>query len=350
MPSTTVTSKESFNAKLKAARRYLKSIRCSSLLFECPADLYYWTGLAISMGSVVITPRSITLYVDGRYIGLCREKVELSVRPHTQLQLGSGLCAFDSSCTSYARYLALKKAHPHVKLKPVDSLGPFQRMKKLPSEIEKMEKACALAVNCIGEIRKHLKPGITEKEVALHIERFYSAHEASPSFEPIIAFGSNSAMPHSKPTERKLEQNDIALVDLGCKKDGYCSDMTRTFLIGKPKSPCKKIYTAVYNALHAALDKLKAGATPHQLDAAAKAEIIKAGFEPYPHSLGHGVGIDVHELPRVSPSAEEPLTENMVITIEPGIYIDGLAGVRLENQVVVLKEGYKNLTPFPFEL
>lgn len=319
-----------------------------ALILEDPVDLFFWTDLPLSMGTLLITRRSVKLFVDGRYLQLCAERSPISPHPHTKLTLPLGTVGFDADQTSYARFLTLKKKGAK-RLKGIDDLGQRLRSIKALDEISRIESACALAVKAMGHVKKRLQPGVSEQQIAQAVELFFKRNNATLSFNPIIAFGPSSAMPHSQPTERTLKKNDLALIDIGCKLDGYCSDMTRAFFIGEKKREHVAIYKSVKAALDSALEIAKAGVSPRELDQAAKKAIAPTGFEPYPHSLGHGVGIEIHEMPRIAEKIQEPLQESTVVTIEPGVYIEGVGGVRLENQILIEKNGYRNLTPYPFE-
>jgi len=334
--------------KHKAALELMKKGGLDALILEDPTDLFFWTDLPLSMGTLLITKRSIKLFVDGRYFQLCNERSPIRPDPHTKLSLPKGAVGFDSTSTSYARFLQLRKKGAQ-KLKGVDSLGQKLRSIKAPEEIARIKKSCALVTRAMGHIEKSLKLGVSEKEIAEEVELFFKKNDATLSFSPIIAFGAASAMPHSQPTDRKLKKNDLVLVDIGCKLDGYCSDMTRVFFVGLKNPRHVAIYKSVKAALDSALEITKAGVSPRELDLAAKEAIKKTGFEPYPHSLGHGVGVEIHEMPRITDKINEPLPEASVVTIEPGVYIEGVGGVRLENQILIEKNGYTNLTPYPFE-
>lgn len=334
--------------KRKAARAFMKKLGLDALIIEDPTDLFFWTDLHLSMGTLLITKRSVQLFVDGRYLQLCHERSPIRTYAHTKFLLPNKSVGFDATRTCYARYLKLKKKGAK-NLKGIDNLGQQLRSVKAPDEITRIKNACSIATAAMGHIRKRLKPGVTEKQIAEAVELFFKKNGATPSFSPIIAFGTSSAMPHSQPTERKLKKNDLALVDIGCKLNGYCSDMTRAFFIGAKKSKHKAIYKSVKAALDSALEIAKAGVLPKELDRAARKAIESAGFEPYPHSLGHGVGVEIHEMPRIADTVKEPLQEAAVVTIEPGVYIEGVGGVRLENQILIEKNGYTNLTPYPFE-
>lgn len=326
----------------------MKKQGLDALILEDPVDLFFWTDLPLSMGTLLITKRSVKLFVDGRYLQLCSERSPIRPQPHTKLTLPAGAVGFDATQTSYARFLILKKKGAK-RLKGIDCLGQRLRSIKAPAEIARIEKACNLAVKAMGHVKKELQPGVTEQQIAQAVELFFKQNDATLSFSPIIAFGTSSAMPHSQPTERKLKKNDLVLVDIGCKLDGYCSDMTRVFFVGEKKREHIAIYKSVKAALDNALEIAKAGISPIALDLAAKKAITSAGFDSYPHSLGHGVGIEIHEMPRITDKIKEPLEESTVVTIEPGVYIEGVGGVRLENQILIEKNGYTNLTPYPFE-
>ncbi|MCL2255769.1 MAG: aminopeptidase P family protein, partial [Firmicutes bacterium] len=167
------------------------------------------------------------------------------------------------------------------------------------------------------------------------------------SFDPIVAYGENSAKPHHKPSDRRLEKNDIILIDFGVKHKGYCSDMTRTFSIGNVANELKVIYDVVLKSQEYALKHIKAGMTGHEADALAREYIKANGYgEKFGHSLGHGIGINVHEMPRVAEKSKCVLKEGMVITCEPGIYLEGLGGVRIEDMLTVTESGIINMTYF----
>jgi Xaa-Pro aminopeptidase len=207
-------------------------------------------------------------------------------------------------------------------------------------EILKIEKACKLGDEVFSSILKRVKFGVSEKEIASEIEFFVKKQDGEVSFSPIVAFGKNSAVPHHVPNDLKLAQNSIVLLDFGVKLDNYCSDMTRTIFFGSANAEFKKMYNTV----------LKAQSCATAIDNAAREYIVSQGYKTIPHSLGHGIGIDVHELPHISPNSKDILKDGMVFSIEPGIYLPNFGGVRIEDLVVLEKAGLRLLTHSPKNL
>jgi Xaa-Pro aminopeptidase len=224
---------------------------------------------------------------------------------------------------------------------------------KSSEEIEKIGKACKLGDKAFDYILKKIKRDVSEKELACEIELFLKKNGANTSFSTIVAFGKNSAIPHHVPTVKKLTDNQIVLFDLGAKLNGYCSDMTRTVFFGKPNSKQKHVYETVLNAQQKAIDYLRRSIKNRQsinssnVDKIARKYITSQGYPTIPHSLGHGVGIQIHESPRLSPKSKDVLKEGMVFSVEPGIYIPNFGGVRIEDLVVLEKSGPHILTHSP---
>ena len=216
-----------------------------------------------------------------------------------------------------------------------------QRMIKDQEEISSLEKACEITDNCFQYILTYIKPGMTERQIADEIEEYYKKRTEGLSFETIVASGENTSKPHAVPTDRKIQENDIITIDMGCKVNGYCSDMTRTFFVGNEISDKQKeIYDIVLEANKMAIKQVKAGMKCSDLDKVARDYIASKGYgDNFGHGLGHGIGLEIHEAPTVSPAGDIILEENMLITIEPGIYIDGFSGVRIEDDVIVKKDG-----------
>lgn len=222
---------------------------------------------------------------------------------------------------------------------------------KTKSEIAKIEKACQIGDKAFAYIIKKIICGITEKELSLEIQCFIRKNGAGLSFRPLVSFGKNTAEVHHKPTNRKLRRNDIIMLDFGVKIDGYCSDITRTIFMGKATEKQKRIYQTVLEAQKRAIglldsefcilnSKLKA----KDVDKIARDYIIKVGFSPIPHGLGHGIGQKVHEPPKISPKSKAVLKRRMVFSIEPGIYLKNFGGVRIEDLVALEKTGPRLLT------
>jgi len=232
---------------------------------------------------------------------------------------------------------ALKKKKVPVKLVTVEGLVESLRAVKEDGEIELIRKAAAITDAAFEHVEGTIKAGMTEKQVAWELEKSLreNGSQALP-FEIIVASGPQAALPHAKPSERVIKEGEPVVIDMGAKYGGYASDLTRTICTGAPDDTFKKVYNTVLDAQTAAMSIINAGMTGQQADSAAREIIEKAGYgEAFGHSLGHGVGLAAHELPRLGPDSDETLTEGMVFTVEPGIYLSGWGGVRIEDTVVM---------------
>ena len=220
------------------------------------------------------------------------------------------------------------------------------RMVKDAEELAKLEQAEHIGDAAFTHILDVLKPGVSEREIALELEFFMKKQGASKlSFDTIVASGANGSMPHAQVTDRVLQSGDFVTMDFGCVYQGYCSDMTRTVAIGTPTDEMKKVYQIVLDANLRAMEQIEAGKRCNEIDAVARDYIREQGYgEYFGHGLGHGVGLDIHEEPRFSPKCDVITQENMVITDEPGIYLPGQFGVRIEDLVVVKENGYQKLS------
>jgi Xaa-Pro aminopeptidase len=228
-----------------------------------------------------------------------------------------------------------------IEVKPASGIIEKLRVRKSPEEIEKIRQSVLLNERVFQEVLANLKPGQTEREVALAIESTMIQKGAeSPAFPTIVAAGPNAALPHAVPTDRIINKGETIIVDMGLKLEGYCSDMTRTVVLGKPDKNTIKIIRLVRRAQRAAIKTIKAGISARDADSAARAVIFGAGYgKNFGHGLGHGVGLAVHEAPSLNRMRRNKLQPGMVVTVEPGIYLPGWGGVRLENMVVVEEKG-----------
>ena len=230
------------------------------------------------------------------------------------------------------------------------------RLTKEKREIEAIAKACNLGDKAFDYVLKKITPGVSEKELAFEIEFFIKKHGADISFPPIVAFGKNSSMPHHQTNDQRLKTKDIVLLDFGAKLNNYCSDMTRTVFFGKANAKQKRMYKTVLDAQSKALQSLydisiyDTQVMAKNVDRVTREYIVEKGYPTIPHSLGHGIGIEVHEAPRLSPVSKEMLKEGMVFSIEPGIYLPGFGGVRIEDLVVIERNGFRILTKSPKNL
>lgn len=321
------------------------------LLIENPIDLYYLTGLTLSKGRLLVKNQKATLYVDGRYFAEAKKKAPCPVAPWNESkQIKEKKLHFDSAFVSYEGFLDLEKEFPHVEW--ISTPHPLQMLRavKEKKEIEFLKKAALLTWNGYRHIREHLKEGVSEAELALEFEIFCRKNGASGlSFSPIIAFGENGAYPHYRAGSAELKKGQSILIDVGAVFDHYSGDMTRVVHFGKPDEKILHFEKIVKRAKEKAFSLIKPGATFGMLDQAVQDEFDAANVKPlYIHSLGHGIGLETHEFPRIrfdGPDKDVVLKKGMVFTIEPGLYQPGVGGVRLEDMVVVTDNGYENLFP-----
>jgi len=343
----------------------LKQSPLSALFIVDPIDLKYVTGLALSSAALIITPSSAHLFVDGRYVLMAE-----MLKPVFQIHSGSksetknatahvlgqiqGPIGFDEDHTSYGEYQTLLQKVPSADLVSASRFFRDLRREKHPEEISKIKKACQICEEGLSHVLGRLRPGITEQELEQEIKLFWLSHGADDvAFSPIIAFGANSACPHWSCSNTALKKDSIILLDLGVQKDGYNSDMTRVVFYGDVDDDLRQCFTHVEKTFRGVMERAKPGVLPHDLDVFAREYLATCGHKDgFPHGLGHGVGMRVHEPPRLSPERpdEGALKIGDVITIEPGLYIEGKGGVRLEDTFVVEKEGVRSLFSLPAKL
>lgn len=226
------------------------------------------------------------------------------------------------------------------------------RQSKDREELASLEAAQRIAERALTDILNEIRPGVTEKEIAARLQYLMLHYGASDmSFDPIVVSGPNGSLPHGVPSEKRIQAGEFVTMDFGCIYQGYCSDMTRTVAVGHATSEMWQVYQTVLDAQFAGIAAAKAGVTGKSVDAAAREVIAAAGFGPYfTHSFGHGVGVEIHEAPNLSSRSEEPLPAGAVVSAEPGIYIPGKLGVRIEDVIVLTEDGCTNLTRAPKEL
>ena len=330
-------------------RRYLSG-------FEA-ADLQ----LNESSGSLFITGRKALLITDSRYTAeaekeapdykVIDQKGPLQDELIRQVKKAKGgILGFEGDHLTYNLYKELsgklRKLSSPVRMKPVKDVITKMRLIKDPSEIKLMKKASDMMSGVLNRVLDTLEPGQTEREVARKIEQFsFEAGAEGMAFDSIVASGPNGALPHAVPTKRKIGKRDHVIFDVGLKVKGYCCDMTRTVFLGTPDRKMKEIYKIVREAQLAALEYVRPGHISTKPDSVARDIIKKAGYgEYFGHSLGHGVGLATHEGPRLAPRDPVELKEGMIVTVEPGIYLPGKGGVRLEEMVVIESSGARILT------
>jgi Xaa-Pro aminopeptidase len=318
-----------------------------------------------SAGVLLIGPERLILATDSRFeIQARTEAPAFEVHIYTQglarelPQLVASLSArrlgVESRRLSMAQHAdittAAAKAGLEIELVPVEEMVEALRAVKSPAEIASTRAALAIAERAFAEVAAAARPGATEKELAWAME--CAARQAGAddmAFTTIVAAGPNSACPHAIPTDRAVAAGEPLLVDWGVRLEGYCSDTTRTFVLGRPDDRFRRIYQVVRQAQQMAIAAIRPGVAARDVDAAARRHIESCGFkDKFGHGLGHGTGLAIHEAPRLSPFSDATLAAGMIVTVEPGIYIEGWGGIRLENQVVVREAGAEVLNSLPF--
>ena len=250
---------------------------------------------------------------------------------------------FEEHYVTYAQYKEFIRKYKINNFVETEYIMEKQRMIKDEEELANLRKACEITDNCFSYIISYIKPGMTEKQIANEIEEYYRERTDGLSFDTIVASGENTSKPHAVPTDRKIQEEDIITIDMGCKYNGYCSDMTRTFFVGKVPEEIKPIYDLVFKNQKKSLDEYKDGALIRNITKNVINDFKLNNYELV-HSLGHGVGLEIHEPPYINNNTDATLKENMVITDEPGIYIPGKFGVRIEDTVQITKNGCIPLT------
>ncbi len=323
-----------------------------------PASLYYLTGFT-GEGALLATGNESLLLTDSRYTEQAgREAPDLPLRelkgPYidgtAEIAKEKGLkrIAFSAARMSHENALKLGAALDGELLAPSDPVAELRKVKD-PQEVEHIRRATKLTEAALAALLEEVRVGMTERALALRLEvlmREMGAQRAA--FDLIIAAGENAALPHYQPADRAIAEGDLLLLDVGTKADRYCSDMTRVFAVGRVPRELAAVYETVLAANRAGIAAVKAGKTGVEVDAAAREVIAQAGHaEHFGHGLGHGVGLEVHEGPSLSPRSTDTLAPGMTTTVEPGIYLPGTGGVRIEDLVVVTQDGCEVLTSFP---
>jgi len=351
--------------RLERLRARLSEEALDGLLVSAPSNVFYLSGFRGSSGALLITADRQVLLSDFRYrlqAGEQAREFEF-IEIERQLLAGAGADAakarvkrlgFDPGHLTCEMSDQLAEAAEGVELVPQPGLVEALRVVKSAQEIERIAQAAALADRALADVIGLLRPGATERQIALEAEFLMRRQGAeAAAFDLIVASGPRSALPHADTTDRALEPGDLVVIDIGARVAGYCSDMTRTFAVEHAGDRASQIYGIVYRAQRAAAAQVWPGVVCGELDATARAVIDEAGHgDDFGHGLGHGVGIEVHERPRLGQGEEVRLVAGNVVTVEPGIYLDGFGGVRLEDLMVVTEDGADTITgaPMPPEL
>jgi len=324
------------------------------LIISNPVNIKYLTN--IDAEGILLLTRKENIYItDGRYIEHVHSTLTLfdeiivydihdvSKDDYENFFMFCENVGFEEHYVTYAQYKEFVRKYKIHNLVETEKMIEKQRMIKDEDEVHNIQKACEITDNCFSYILTYIKPGMTEKQIADEIEEYYKQRTDGLSFETIVASGENSSMPHAVPTDRKIQEKDIITIDMGCKVNGYCSDMTRTFFVGEVPEEVKKVYDLVLKNQVQTQEEFKDGANTRLLSKMVENDFKLNGYDLI-HSLGHGVGMEIHEPPYINSKSDVQLKENMIVTNEPGIYIPGKFGVRIEDTVQITKFGCISLT------
>ncbi len=322
------------------------------------SNIRYLTGFTGSDATLLVTSRGDCLITDGRYDVQAREEVrgaEVAITDRKWAEIRQRLrsgrsrrIGYEAAHLTMDSFRSLSGERTERWVCGEDLVGPL-RMRKEPGEILAMEAAAATAAASLLCLLSAGVEGMPERDVAADLEREMKRRGAEgPSFPPIVADGARSAMPHASPTANRIGATGPLIVDFGARKGGYCSDETVTILPGRPRGPLRKVYDAVLRAQQAGLSALRPGVPCRRVDARVRESLDRSGYLKYfVHSTGHGVGLDIHERPSLSPRSKDRIEEGMVVTVEPGVYLPGVGGVRLEDTAKVTGAGCERITFLP---
>lgn len=352
--------------RIEHLRSLLAEAGLDGLLVTGATNRRYMTGFTGSAGMVLITRDEALFFTDFRYVEqatrqapdytLVRYEDPYATLNQRLARYQGMRIGFESHHVTVDELASIQKAAgdaPPVEWVPVKGLVEQLRGRKGEDELALIQKAVDIADAGFSYILSHMRPGVTEKEIAWKLEVFMREQGADGlAFSSIVASGPNGAMPHARPTDKPLAAGEFVTLDFGCVYQGYCSDMTRTVFIGEPSAEQRALYDLVLRAQIAGVEAVKPGVVAKDVDAVSRAIIAEAGYgEYFGHGLGHGVGMDVHEeIPRLSTRGTVVLTPGMVTSVEPGIYLPGSGGIRIEDLVVVTEDGCRVLTKSTKEL
>lgn len=352
-----------FLARLHIVSSGLSERKLDSLLVSFGPNLRYLSGFTGSNGNLLVLPDKAILFTDPRYQIQAHQEAACQVRiakgPLLEdvvaaiSKLGLTRLGYEPARMTCDYFEALKAKLPmKASLDPVSGWVEGLRMVKSAAEIARIRRSVETNSRAFEQAVKRVRPGMKEQDLAAELEyRMRRLGAEKPSFETIVAGGVRSALPHAQPTAAPLSPGQLIVVDMGAVEDGYCSDMTRMLFLGQPSAKVKRTYRAVLEAQLAAVDAVRAGASTVRVDRAARQVLKGYGLDrAFIHSTGHGLGLEIHEPPRIAKRDGVPLQSGMAITIEPGVYLEDFGGIRIEDTVVVTDKGCDILTPTSKEL
>lgn len=336
-----------------------------AVLITSPVNRRYYTGLKSSAGTLFAMRNDAYFIIDSRYIEIAKRTIqdcEVLLQGKLSNQLnglaalhGVKKIAIETSYLTVGEYLAFREWFTCSELvfdSTVDSLILEQRRYKSKEELVHLQAAQDIADRSFLELLNLIRPGMTERQVAAELERLFKIYGGErPSFDTIAVSGRNSSLPHGVPTDKPLEDGDFFTLDFGTCVEGYCSDTTRTVAIGHVTDEMRKVYQTVLEAQQLALEAVRPGVACNEIDRIARDYIAAAGYDGcFGHGLGHAVGIEIHESPRFAPTDATITSPGLVMSVEPGIYLEGRFGCRIEDVVYITEDGKQNLTKCPKEL
>ena len=342
------------NAKLQWLRNKMASLDLQGLIISNPVNIRYLTNIQAE-GILLLTRKENIYITDARYIEHVHSTLTLfdeiivydindvSRDDYENFFLFCENVGFEENYVTYAKYKEYIRKYKINNLVETENIIEKQRMIKDEEEISNIQEACEITDNCFSYILSYIKPGMTEKQIADEIEQYYKQRTDGLSFDTIVASGENTSKPHAVPTDRKIQEKDIITIDMGCKVNGYCSDMTRTFFVGEVPENIKPVYDLVLKNQLQTTEEYKDGANTRLLTKMVENDFKLNGYDLV-HALGHGVGLEIHEAPYVNYKSDTQLRENMVVTNDPGIYLPGKFGVRIEDTIAITKFGCISLT------
>lgn len=349
------------NYKIKCLREKMKLLEIDGMIISNPINIEYITGV-YAEGTLIINDKDNIFITDARYIEDVNSTItisdEINVRDQANISENEYISFFancprvgiEENYISYSKYQNLVRIYRLKEAVETNNLIEKMRTIKGDNEIAKIRRACEITDNCFTHLLEYIKVGMTERQIAFEIEKYFIENGANGlAFDTIVASGENSSKPHAVPTNRKIQSGDNITIDFGAKYKGYCSDMTRTIFVGSVSDEVRNLYNFILEGQLRATNKIKDGVDGKSVARGVQIEYNARNFELI-HALGHGVGLEVHELPYLSYRSSQILKENMVVTNEPGIYVPEKIGIRIEDTILVNKLESEVLTKSSKEL
>lgn len=349
---------------LQRMQQALRDAQSPAFLVSNLSSVQWLTGFTGSAGIAIVTPDAGLLVTDSRYTLQATEQcADMPVRTFSNptpqndflyeqmKRLGITRIGYDEENVTVAGLRRWTEKFEGIELFPMQDSVATLRMVKSAEEVRRIREACRLTDACLEHLIPLIRPGVTEYDLLIEVEVFLRRQGSETAFPAIVVSGERSARPHGRPGQKRLEVGDFVTIDIGARFEEYCSDITRTVVVGEASERHREIYAQVLKAQTAALEALKPGANGREVDALARRVLDEKGLAQFfGHGLGHGLGALVHDSGRLSPSSDQPIEPGQVWTVEPGVYLEGFGGVRIEDDALVTQEGIEILTHFPREL